>query len=272
MEPIELSIVICSYKSPELLRLCLESVLRNVQGVEYEIIVSDGETQEDTAMMMREDFPDIRFVSSVSNVGFGGLVRQGVEASRGKYLFILNPDILITPRAVEELLDYLRRHPEIGMVGPQLLNFNEQFQQSYFRFYKPLTILYRRTFLKHFGFAKRHLRWFLMKDYEPAEPKEVDWVQGSAMLVSREAVEKVGLMDPRFFMYMEDVDWCRRFWEAGYKVVYYPYVRIYHYHMQGSAKGGFLRSLLFNRLTWYHIASAFRYFRKYRGKPLPEHS
>jgi GT2 family glycosyltransferase len=271
MKPIDLSIIVCSYKSADLLRLCLGSIQRNVRSVAFEIVVSDGETQEDTAMMMREDFPEVRFVSSPSNVGFGGLVRQGIEASSGKYFFILNPDILITPDSVEKLLNFLKQHPEIGMLGPQLLNFNDRFQQSYFRFYKPMTIVYRRTFLKRFGFAKKHLDWFLMKDYRHDQPKEVDWIQGSAMLVSKEAVEKVGFMDPRFFMYMEDVDWCRRFWEAGYKVVYYPHVRIYHYHVQGSAKGGFLRSLLFNKLTRYHIASALRYFRKYRGKPLPQH-
>jgi N-acetylglucosaminyl-diphospho-decaprenol L-rhamnosyltransferase len=267
----ELSIVICSYKSPELLRLCLESIRRNVKGTEYEAIVCDGETGEDTAMMMREDFPDVRFFPFRDNVGFQGLARRGLAASRAPYLLLLNADILVTPHSIERLLGFLKGRPDVGMVGPQLLNFNETFQDSCFRFYKPVTILYRRTFLKGFGFAKKHLDWFSMRDYDHKDPREVGWLMGSAMLFPRSAFEKVGPMDPRFFMYMEDVDWCRRFWEAGYKVVYYPYARMYHYHGKGSAKGGFLRSLLFNRLTWHHIASAARYFLKYRGKPLPEH-
>lgn len=271
MKP-EVSLIICSYKNPELVRLCIESVERNVKEADYEIIVSDGSTEEPMHMMMREDFPHIRFVSSRDNIGFHGLVRQGMKASRGRYFFILNPDILITKQSVERLLEFIRMHPEAGMVGPQLLNFNDTPQPSCFRFYKPVTILYRRTFLKRFGFARRHLDWFTMKEYDRREPREVDWLMGSALLVSREAAEKVGPMDSRFFMYMEDVDWCRRFWENGYKVIYYPEVRIYHYHAQGSAKGGFLRSLLFNRLTWYHIASAWKYFRKYYGKPLPRHA
>ena len=271
MNPFDVSIVICSYKSPELLRLCIESIQRNVKDITYEIIVADSATEEPTAMMMREDFPEIRFFSFKENVGFQRLVRKGLEASKANHMLILNADILVKPEALEKMLAFMHEHTEIGMLGPQLLNFNETFQESCFRFYKPYTILYRRTFLRKLGFAKRHLEWFSMQDYDHKEPKEVDWLMGSVMLVSREAVEKVGYMDPGFFMYMEDVDWCRRFWEAGYKVVYYPYVQMYHYHGKGSAKGGFLRSLLFNRLTWHHIASAWHYFRKYSGKSLPNH-
>lgn len=89
------------------------------------------------------------------------------------------------------------------------------------------------------------------------------------MLVPRVAARQIGPMDERFFMYMEDVDWCRRFWGQGLKVVYFPEALVYHYHGKGSAKGGFLGSLLYNRLTWYHIESALKYFWKYRGKALP---
>lgn len=271
MRNIEVSIAINSYKNTELLRLCIESIKRNVKSVSFEIIVVDGETQESTAMMMREDFPEVKFFSFPENVGFHRLVRKGLEMSCGDYALLLNSDIVVTSGAVEGLYGFLKEHPDVGMAGPKLLGFNERFQESCFRFYKPMTIAYRRTFLGKFGFAKKHIDWFLMKDYDHAAPKEVDWLMGSAMMVPMEAVKKVGYMDPCFFMYMEDVDWCRRFWENGYKVVYYPHVGMYHYHGKGSAKGGFLRSLLFNRLTWYHISSAVRYFLKYRGKPLPKH-
>jgi GT2 family glycosyltransferase len=122
------------------------------------------------------------------------------------------------------------------------------------------------------SFAKKHVDWFLMRDYDHKEPKEVDWLMGSALLVSREAVEKVGLMDTRYFMYMEDVDWCRRFWENGFKVVFYPLVEMHHYHGKGSAKGGVIRSLLLNKYTWIHISSAIKYFKKFLGKSLPVHN
>jgi GT2 family glycosyltransferase len=271
MTPIDVSIAINSYKNPELLRLCIESIKRNVQNVSFEVIVVDGETEESTAMMMREDFPDVRFFSFRENVGFRRLVGKGLEMSHGSYVLLLNSDIVVTPGSVEGLYEFLKSRPDVGMVGPKLLGFNELFQESCFRFYKPMTILYRRTFLSRFEFAKKHINWFLMKEYDHLHPQEVDWLMGSAMMVSVDAVNKVGYMDQRFFMYMEDVDWCRRFWENGFKVMYYPYVHMYHYHGKGSARGGFLRSLFFNKLLWYHIASALKYFAKYRGKKLPIH-
>jgi hypothetical protein len=135
-----------------------------------------------------------------------------------------------------------------------------------------MTIAYRRTFLGKFSFAKKHLDWFLMNDYDHKNPKEVDWIMGSAVMISRVAMEKVGLLDPRYFMYMEDVDWCRRFWENGFKVVYLPFAKMHHYHGKGSAKGGAIRSLLFNKYTWIHIASGIKYFKKFLGKPLPNHN
>ncbi len=263
------SIAVNNYKNPELLRLCLNSIKENYKRTDYEIIVANSATEEDTEMMMREDFPEVRFFPFKENVGFQTLVKKGIEESRGDYIFIINGDILLNPGSLEKMLDYLTTHPDVGLLGPQLLNFNGTFQVSRFRFYRPLTIVYRRTFLNKFKFAQKHLDWFLMKDYDNRDLREVDWLMGSALLFSRENFQKVGFMDPRFFMYMEDVDWCRRFWEKGLKVVYYPQATMRHYHGKGSAKGGFWNSIFFNRLTWTHIFSAIKYFWKYTGKPNP---
>lgn len=264
----ELSIIVTSYKNPALLRLCLESLQKNLSGIEHEIIVADGETEEETDMMMREDFPQVTFFPFQKNVGLAKLFKKALEAASGRYVLYMNGDILILPQSVESLLAYLKAHPDVGLVGPQLLNFNATFQYSCFRFYKPITILYRRTFLRNLPFGKKHLDWFLMKDYDHREPRDVDWLMGSALLTTREVLDRVGPMDERFFLYMEDVDWCRQFWEKGYRVVYYPHSKMYHYHGKGSARGGFLKSLLFNKLTWYHIESAIKYFWKYRHSRL----
>jgi GT2 family glycosyltransferase len=272
MEPIELSIAVNTYKSPELLRLCLESIERFMprSGIRYEVMVVDSATEEDTEMMMREDFPNVRFLPFRENVGFKSLINTSLDEARGEYVFLINGDIILTEGAVPELLAYLRQHQDIGILGPKQFNFNGSIQQSFFRFYKPATILYRRTFLGRFAFAKRHLDWFGMKEIgDPKEPIPAEWIIGSALLVRRKVALEVGHMDNRFFMYMEDVDWCRRFWEKGLRVVYYPQCFVYHYHGKGSAEGGFLRSILSNKLTWYHIESALKYFWKYRGQKSP---
>jgi len=268
----ELSIIITNYKAPELLKVCIDSILRNIEIKEFEIIVSDSATEEDTELMMHGDFPDIKFFSSKENIGFSRLVNKGLEVAQGKYILILNGDIIVKKLSIEKLLEYIKNHPEVGIVGPQLLNFNETFQPSTFRFYTPLTVIYRRTFLGKFGFAKKHLDRFLMKDFNHQSVREVDWIMGSSLMTSRKAVSKVGQMDDRFKMYFEDTDWCRRFWENRYKVVYFPKTQMYHYHGRGSAGKGVIRLLLSNKLTWIHISSAIKYFTKYAGKPLPKHN
>lgn len=267
----EVTIAVNGYRTPDLLRLCLKSVEEALagSGIAYEVLVTDSATEEDTEMLMREEFPHVRFFPFRENVGFKTMVNTSVEQARGEYLFLVNSDIVLTKEAVPGLLSYIRQHPEIGILSPRQLNFDGTLQHSYFHFYRPWTILYRRTWLAKFSFARKHLEWFTMKNVPADKPMPVDWVLGSAMFLSRAHAKKVGPMDTRFFLYMEDVDWCRRFWEQGLQVVYFPGVFVYHYHAKGSARGGFFGSLLFNRLTWYHIGSALKYFWKYRGKPLP---
>jgi GT2 family glycosyltransferase len=268
----DLSIVVTSYKNPQLLKVCLDSIKKCTADLECEIVVADSATEEEMEMMMREDYPEVKFFSFKENVGFQALVKKGIENSIGNYMLLLNGDIIVTPDSIQKMLQYIKSNSSIGMVGPKLLNFNGSLQPSCFRFYEPITIVYRRTFLGKFAFAKKHLDWFLMNDYNHAEVKEVDWLMGSALMVSRQAFEKVGHMDPQYFMYMEDVDWCRRFWENGFKVIFLPQAQMHHYHGKGSAKGGVIKALLMNKYTWIHISSAIKYFKKFLGKPLPIHN
>jgi GT2 family glycosyltransferase len=270
MHTSSLSIIITSYRNPELLKLCINSIKNNIaEDFNYEIIVADSATEESTEMMMREDFPEVTFFGFEKNVGFQVVVNKGIDNSKGDYLLILNGDMLIKKHSVERLLDYLQSNPTVVIVGPKLLSFNGEFQYSCFRFYKPITIIYRRTFFGKLGFAKKHLDKFLMKDYDHQRPIDVDWLMGSALMMRADDLKKVGKLDPAFFMYMEDVDWCRRFWEKGLRVVYFPYAEMLHYHGKGSEKKGFIYSIFFNKLTWIHIASAIKYFKKYLGKPNP---
>jgi N-acetylglucosaminyl-diphospho-decaprenol L-rhamnosyltransferase len=268
----ELSIAINNYRNPELLKLCLNSIRNNVRSIEYEIIVTDSATEEDTEMMMREDYPQVKFFPFKENVGLAAMIKKAIEESEGEYILFLNGDIIVTEHSVEELLGFLKKYPEVGIAGPKLLNFNGALQKSCFRFYRPITVAFRRMeFLGKLKFVRKHLDWFLMEDYDHQKPRNVDWLMGSALMAKKEVIEKIGYMDSQFFMYMEDVDWCRRFWENGYRVVYYPCSLMHHYHGKGSKKGGLLSSLFLNRLTWVHISSAAKYFKKYWGKEIPKY-
>lgn len=263
-----LSIIIVNYRTGPLTRVLIKSLLPQV-GENMEIIVVDNNSRDESVGFLRSDFPDIRVVENEMNVGFAGGVNAGIRAATGKYYLILNPDMVALPGALKTLVKFMETHPEVGMAGGKLVSPAGKLQYSCFRFYRPMTILYRRTMLGKTPSGKQELVRFEMHDYERLTIREVDWLQGSCMMVRRAAVDEVGLMDEeRFFMYFEDVDWCRRLWQAGWKVMFVPEAEFSHFH-QRSSETGSLKAVLTNKLTREHIKSAIKYFWKYRAKELP---
>ncbi len=261
----ELSIIIVHHHTPELLKLCLDSIKKTTVGLEYEVIVVDSMTTRKNSDLIKEKFPDVIFLPFKENLGYSRGVNVGIEKAKGDYFLILNPDIIVTEDSITAMLDYLKKHDDIGMLGPKMLNFNGSVQKTYFSFYKPLTLLARRSFLGNFGPFKKALDEFLMSDSDPSKIQTPDWIMGSVMMVSRKALDKVGLMDEGFFMYFEDVDWARRFWHNEFKVVYYPETVMYHYHQRESKSRLGILDALFNKKTRWHIKSAIRFFLKYRN-------
>jgi len=261
----ELSIIIVHYRTPELLKLCLSSIKKTVSGVDFEVIIVDSAATRQTKNAVEEKFPGALVLPYEENLGYSRGVNIGIEKARGNYFLILNPDVIATEGSVIKMLDYMKEHPDIGMLGPKMLNFNGTVQRTYFNFYKPITIIARRTFLWRFGPFKKALKDFLMVDSDPGKIQTPDWLMGSVIMVSRGAMQKVGPMDERFFMYFEDVDWARRFWHNGYKVVYYPETIMYHYHQRESKTRLGLLDVLLNKKTRWHVMSAAKFFWKYRN-------
>lgn len=264
----KLSIVILNYQNRELLKQCLLGIQATRLTMPHEIIVVDNNSGDATPAMVSARFPDVRIISSPVNGGCAFGNNLGLLAARGEFVLVLNPDIAVFPGAIEELIRFLEAHPDAALVAPRLSNPDGSTQMSCFRFPDWLVPMLRRTPLGRLAAAKRHLRSYLMLDWPHDQTRAVDWVLGACMLVRNSAVNAVGLMDERFFMYFEDVDWCRRFWQAGYSVFYHPTARMIHYHQRLSAENPGLRGV-FSATTRIHIASGFRYFLKYgfRGQP-----
>ncbi len=260
----ELSVIITNYKTPDLLKLCLESIPKAIGSLNYEIFVIDSEADEETGEMIRELFPRVVYTAFKANTGFPKLVNAGLRQSAGDFTMILNGDMVLTENSLEKMVDYLRQHQAVGVLAPQLLNFDGSIQLSCFRFLNFLTIPARRTFFGKTAAGKKEVDRFLMKDFNHQSVREIDWAMGTALMVSKAALTKVGLMDEKFFMFLEDTDWCRRFHEAGFKVVYFPEAKMYHYHGRVSKKSGGLLDLFINKYAWIHLVSAFKYFWKYR--------
>lgn len=265
MDMPELSIIIVHHRTPGFLKMCLDSVNKAAGNINFELTVVDSMMSRESRDIISERGRGAKVFGFKENLGFGRGVNIGIKNSSGKYILILNPDIIIKDDAIVRLIKFLNMHTDVGMIGPQLRNFNNTVQRSYFSYYKPMTILVRRSFLGGIKPFKKILDDFLMADTDPNKIQTPDWIMGSAMIVRRDAVNKVGLMDERFFMYFEDVDWARRFWHNGYKVVYYPGAVMYHYHQRESKSRLGIFDALFNQKTRWHIESAIKFFIKYRN-------
>ena len=266
MTNFKLSIIIVHFHTPELLRLCLRSI-RDTVKTDYEVLIADSEADPDTETDLRQEFPspagEIIYQPFRQNIGYAKGINWGIEHSQGEYILILNPDIILAPNAVAELRKFLDTNPTVGLVGPRLVNFNGKTQNSAARFYRPFTIVFRRTWLGKLGFAKKQLAKF---NYEEQDKNQVfypDWIQGSALMTRRSAIARVGKLDENFFLYFEDVDWCRRFWENGLRVAYYPLATVFHYHQRQSRAGLDIFDYLIRKETRWHVRSGWHYFRKH---------
>lgn len=268
----DLSVIIVNYRTEGLLKQCLRGIALARPGeLSVETIVVDNASGDGSATMVRSQFPDVRLIVSPENRGYASGVNLGIAGASGETLFIMNPDLAVFPGVFETVVRHLRTHPGVGMIGPRLLNPDGTVQLSTRRFPGALTPLYSRTPLGTVPPFRARLRRYLMVTWDHRDERPVDWILGAAMVVRAEAAKGVGPLDERFFLYFEDVDWCRRFWKSGWSVVYLPTVELVHYHQRLSAGAGLLGSL-FRSATRIHIRSAVTYFWKYRGQTVPDSS
>lgn len=258
----DLSIVILNYKTKDLIRYCIKNIKDTVKQVSYEIIVVDNASYDGIARMMQEEYPDVVFIQNTKNVGFGAGNNVGIRAARGRYITIMNPDVFVQEGALDEIVRYMDKHADVGMVGPKLLNGNNTLQYSCMKFQSLRSIVYRRTPLGKTKKGQEYLAKYLMMDWDHNDIRDVDWVMGACQTVRASVLDEVGLYDEQFFFYVEDMEWCRRFWIHGKRVVYVPSARMYHLHEQASMTSpwGFLKM---NRFVRWHIISFVKYMIKY---------
>jgi len=259
---LDLSVVIVNWNVRELLRRCLRSVLASgrLGGLAMEVIVVDNASSDGSAEMVREEFPEVRLIANEENLGFTGANNQGIAASRGRYLLLLNPDAEVLGDALGAMVDYMDAHPDVGALGPMLLNPDGSVQSSRRRFPTLATAFLESTIFQwELSRDNRILRRYYVLDRPDDEVQEVDWVTGACILMRREALEEVGPLDEGFFMYSEELDWCRRARERGWKVVYLPTARVVHYGGKSSEQVVPFRHIQFQR-------SKVRYFCKHHGR------
>lgn len=278
----DLSIVILSWNVRALLRACLLSLPlgqtipeRPERGAEgallsdsrrtkaaghhpnIEVIVVDAASSDGSAEMVRAEFPGVKLVESDENLGYTRGNNLGLRAATGRYVLILNPDTEVVGDALSQILAYMDAHPRVGVLGPQLLYPDGDIQSTRRRFPSLATGFFESTWFQPLA-PRRLLDHYFARDLPDDQIAEVDWVVGAALLVRRETYEQVGGFDESFFMYSEEMDWCRRMKTAGWQVVYFPPARIVHHEAKSSAQVPAATHIRFN-------SSKVRYFRKYHG-------
>ncbi len=252
-----LSILIVNWNVRDLLRDCLRSIARGRAGLEVEVIVVDGASVDGSAAMVAAEFAWVRLLPQAENVGFPRGNNIALAQARGEYLLLLNPDTVVLDDALAVLVDYLQNHPDVGAVGPQLLNPDGSVQSSRRRFPTLATGFVESTWLA--GIAPGELRRYYALDLPDDATADVDWLVGACILVRRAVYERVGGLDEAYFMYSEELDWCRRIVADGWRVVYHPAARVVHHVGKSSEQAVTARHINFQR-------AKLRYFRKYHGR------
>ncbi|OQY20272.1 MAG: hypothetical protein B6I35_10690 [Anaerolineaceae bacterium 4572_32.2] len=254
----DLSIIIVNWNVRELLQSCLRSI-RPSDEFDLETIVVDNASADGSVEMVRQEFPQVTLIANADNPGFTGGNNQGIAASRGRYILLLNPDTEVLDDALARMVAYMDAHPDVGVLGPMLLNSDGSVQSSRRRFPTPATAFVESTILQSCFPRHRLLRDYYVLDKPDETIAKVDWVTGACILIRREALDQVGLLDDGFFMYSEELDWCRRARDVGWKIIYYPEARVLHYGGQSSEQVKAFQIIRFNQ-------SKIRYFRKHHGR------
>ncbi|NDJ54601.1 MAG: glycosyltransferase family 2 protein [Chloroflexi bacterium] len=252
----ELSLVIVSWNVRDLLVDCLASVFRST--LDLEVIVVDAASSDGSAEMVSEHFPEVRLIEPGYNTGFTKGNNLGIEQASGRLIGLLNPDTDVIDDALAALVAFLEERPEVGIVGPQLLNDDGSVQSSRRRFPTLLTGLFESTWLEPMA-PRSVLRHYRVLDREDDQLQPVDWVTGAALIARRELFEEVGLLDEGFFMYSEELDWQRRVKASGWEIWYEPQAQIVHYGGKSSEQ------VVAQRDIYFHT-SKIRYFSKYHGR------
>jgi GT2 family glycosyltransferase len=254
------SVIIVSYNTREMTLECLrvlEADLRSSQlDKSTEIWVVDNASSDSSAQAVREAFPQVHLIDNPRNAGFGAANNLALEQARGDFLLLLNSDAFPKPGAIGTLVEYLKSHPDVAVVGPQLLNKDGSLQRSCWKFPSPA-----RAWLENLGITSLLPNHPLVGDYsrwEHDRERDVDFIIGACMLVRREAYEQVGGFDEGFFLYSEETDWQRRMQDKGFRIVFTPAAQVTHF---GGASGASEKA----KVNRHFFESLDRYERKHHG-------
>ena len=227
----DLSIIIVNHNTKDLLRDCLASLREHLARPVCEVFVVDNGSKDGSTAMVRQELPWVELIENTGNLGFARANNQAIRRASGSFVLLLNSDTIINKGAIEGLLETMQSDPSIGVAGLQLLNGDGSLQNSIYNFPSLLTELTNKSLLRRL-FPNRYRG----KEQRILQPIEVDGIIGSCMLVRKEAIKEIGLLDEDYFFFFEETDWCLRMRRAGWKVIFDPRYTIFHLQGKSAAK------------------------------------
>ena len=261
MPDMDISIVVLNWNDRKHLEICLDSLANCSKRHSVEIIVVDNGSTDGSPEFVRSQFPQVQLITLAENIGFPKGNNTGIRASKGEYIFVLNSDIKVLDDCVDRLVDHLEANPKIGMIGPRILN-GDLTHQSSCRHFPTLWNNFCETtglatlFKSSRIFCGEHMMYF-----KGDRTIDVDVLVGCFWTVRRKALDEFGLLDKGFFIYAEDVDWCKRCWKSGWSVVFFSEASAIHYRGVSTTKKDPVRFAITQQ------KSVLRYWQKHHGIP-----
>jgi len=225
----DVSIIVVNWNTRELLLDCLKSIYDTTTGLDIEVIVVDNGSQDGSSKVVKDTFPQVKLIQNSENKGFARANNQALSIAAGRYLLLLNSDAVLTDGSLAGLVTFMDKTPDAGIAACQYLNRDGSKQNSFDNFPTLATELLNKSLLKIL-FPKK----YPSKKKEYHEPMEVDSTIGACMIVQKEAIKQVGMLDEDYFFFLEETDWCFRMHEAGWKIYHLPHIKVYH--LQGQSK------------------------------------
>jgi len=257
----DISVIVVNYNTAHLLDPMFSAIEKGRGSLKLQIIVVDNASRDGSVEVLRSRHPTVELIENPVNVGFGRANNQVLPKLRGRYVLLLNTDAFVSSDTLPKTVGYMDAHPRCGVLGVKLVGRDGSLQPSCRYFPTPWNIFLVSTGLARF-FPKTHLVDDLSWDH--ASERECDWVPGCYYLVRREVIDEVGLFDPRFFMYYEEVDHCRAVRKAGWSVIYYPFTQVIHTGGESALSAGPL-TRSGRQISSIQIESELLYFRKHYG-------
>lgn len=252
-----LSIILVNYNGSKFLYNCLNSIKINLSDYDYEVIIVDNSSTDNSIQIIKDNFSSYKLICSHLNLGFGKANNLAVKESNGHYLLFLNTDTVLSENTPQKLLEYLRNNSTVGVISPKITFEDGRYQLSCGNLPSLVTEFLDKVKYKldnHYHFL---LSQFYNRQY--SKIREVGWVTGACLMIRRDLFEAIGGFDENFFMYFEDKDLCKRVKELGYEVIYYPTTTIIH--LLGGSSHGIKKSV-----SKYYRDSQLYYYQKHLGK------